>query len=102
MRVVLFVLIDYCLQMFESVLEPTLLERDTAQLEMRVGFLRIDRHRRLELLDRLGILPALLINKPQLIPRLGVMRINRRRLQHPAEILALPKSRAEVRELAAQ
>ena len=58
-----------------------LLVRYSSQLVVRVGFVRVDRDRLAESLDRGLLLPALDINQAKLIVRVGVPRIERGVLQ---------------------
>src|SRR5450755_448371 len=69
---------------------------------MRVGLARIDGHRLAKSLRRLGVIAALLINESELILRLAIVRIQRRRIQHAPEVLTAAQTRAQVADLSAQ
>src|SRR5205823_300764 len=101
-RMVLFILIDHGLEMRERVGEASLFERNAAELEMRVGFARIDGDRLPKARDGLCVLAALLVNQSELVARSRVVRIDRGRFEHPPEALALPESCAEIGQLAAK
>src|SRR5579871_1505443 len=66
---------------------------------MGIGFGRINGNRILESLDGLAILAALLVNQPELILCLAVVRIHGGRLQHAVEVLAAAQAAPKTAEL---
>ena len=84
------------------VVGAVLVAGDAAQLKVGVGFGGIDGYGVLESLNGRRILTSLLVNESQLILRLGVVRIDGRRVQHAPEILPAAQSGTHVAEFAAE
>src|SRR4051794_23129947 len=69
---------------------------------MGVNLFRIDPSCALELPDRFGELMTLLINQPELIARLGIMRIDGGGFQHAMKVLPAAQACTEAGELASE
>src|ERR1035438_6514031 len=98
----LFVLPQDRLKLRQRVVEAALLARDAAQLEMRVGGIRVDRHRVAETCGGLGDLAALLVDQPKLVLRVAIVRIDGGGLEHATQALAAAQPRAKVAQFPAQ
>src|SRR3974390_1535573 len=69
---------------------------------MGIRFRGIDSHCLLKPLNGFRVLMPLLVNEPELILRLSVVRVYRCRLQHSVKVLAIAEAGAEIADLTRQ